>query len=369
MKLVKYAAALVQEKDYDGLLKVKLEYETKSAKASFLWTGPQIPPDVWHQILSFFKWTYNTTKSESQVRLYVNPTSKTWDAWAYPQEARTGMSAHELPDRPTTKLQRALFPDSEGWIYFGTVHHHCDCTAFQSGVDQANEENQAGLHITVGKMASEQHDLHCRFYLNGSCFDPDMSLFWDIGKDIVPLLPLDLHDRIARHQMGKMSDMPFPEEWKANLIEIKPVVQAIGLGYFPGGDAAGSVPYSHPGDSSGVNRNFAYGPIWKRAKKAVEEIVRDAAEAGFTSKQLMDVLDFVDNDDLYSIICTNLSHYKIEFEDLKKEWPTATELSMAFCCLQIEDQPDPRDLVGPQQDQKQQGTMPTGEVWGGNVMD
>lgn len=358
MKLVKCNTTLVTEKKYPDLIDVKFEHEIKSTKASFFWLGPKIPPDVWHQVLSFFKWTYDTTKSESQVRLYVNPKEKTWEAWAYPQEARTGMTAKELPDHPKTKDQRALFPDSEGWIYFGTVHHHCDCSAFQSGTDEYNERTQAGLHITVGNMAKEQHDLHCRFYLNGACFDPDMSLFWQIGDDIAKRLPPEFHDRVARYQMGRMSDMPFPDLWKENLIEIKPAMQAIGLGYFP---ERGTVQYPQPiGYSPG---NHTYGPIWKRAQKAVADIIKETADAGYTSKDVQDVMTFIEQDGVYGIIAANLSCYKLDFDELKAEWPTETEMALKFCQqLQIQDKKEGADKSTAT---PKETSIPTGEVWGG----
>ena len=93
------ASILKQLKEVPGLFSCLMEHQVANTKTQFKWDGPKIPPEVWEQILAFFQWTYDTSKSESQVRLYINPKLKTWAAWAYPQEAQTGMSARELTDQ------------------------------------------------------------------------------------------------------------------------------------------------------------------------------------------------------------------------------------------------------------------------------
>lgn len=235
-----------QLKEVAGLFSCLLEHHVTRTTATTKWEGPKIPPEVWRQIVSFFQWTYDTTHSESQVRLYVNARLQTWAAWAYPQEAQTGMSAHEL-DTPEAAQQRSQFSDTDGWLYFGTVHHHCGAGAFQSGVDEANEKPQDGLHITVGGMNDKRYTLHERFYLNGIKLAHDMSWFWQVDEEIlaeVPawarkFLPANISDQIARGEMCEKAraDETFPEQWKANLIAKKvevPVPYQGGLGYHPG---------------------------------------------------------------------------------------------------------------------------------------
>lgn len=164
----------------EGLLDCKMKHEIKESKGSMLYTGPKIPPEVWKEILSFFKWCYTTYHSECQVRLFVSLTQNTWRAYAFPQEAKTGMTAREI-DNDEAKAQRAgLNMNPPDWIYFGTVHHHCGAGAFQSGTDEDNEKGQDGLHITIGKVDEKKHDIHARFYRRGMKFNPDMSWFYDI---------------------------------------------------------------------------------------------------------------------------------------------------------------------------------------------
>ncbi len=232
-----------QLKEVPGIISCVLEHEVTKTKATFKWEGPMIQPLVWQQMLAFFKWTHDEYKSESQVRLFVNHKTREWAAWAFPQEAKTGMTAKEL-DTDETKKQRAQFSDTEGWLYFGTVHHHCGASAFQSSVDEANEKSQDGLHITIGKMYDVKlYDMHCRLYISGHKFEPKMSWFWDtepffsaIPEDKRMFLVDGVEDRIARLQMCQPApkEVEFPGQWKENVIEIKPVITttyAGGLGY------------------------------------------------------------------------------------------------------------------------------------------
>src|SRR6202789_1156128 len=227
MKLIKLAETeLNQEKEVAGLLSCRIDYEIKSGKGQLDYTGPKFSARMWHQVLSFFRWTNKEMDSESQVRLYVNLKLGRWGAWAFPQEARTGMNAREIvtPETPEQAVERFASWDSEpsgDWLYFCTVHHHCSASAFQSSTDEENERNKDGLHITVGKMDSDRHDIPARFYLAGNCFEPDMSLFWPIAMELAEQVPLVMLDQLARFQMCEKVVVDFPENWRKNVIETK----------------------------------------------------------------------------------------------------------------------------------------------------
>jgi len=95
------------------------EHQTSGTTADFEWKGPKLNA-VWPEVLAFFRWTNDTMKSESQVRLFVNVRTQEWKAWAFPQKANTGMTAKELTegDEGYAKAieQRAQFPDPD-WYY------------------------------------------------------------------------------------------------------------------------------------------------------------------------------------------------------------------------------------------------------------
>lgn len=233
MKLTKMTKPSVSEgKDVPGLLQCRIEYEVKTAKGALEYTGPKFSSEMWHQILSFFRWTHKEMDSESQVRLYVNQALKRWGAWAFPQEARTGMSARELPTQETPEKAKERFAywnsePSDDWLYFGTVHHHCSASAFQSSTDEQNEWNQDGLHITVGKMDQERHDLHARLYLDGNCFEPDMSRFWEIDADLEKRVPASMLSEVAAFEMCEKVVVNFPDAWRTNVVDVKPAGRSL----------------------------------------------------------------------------------------------------------------------------------------------
>jgi hypothetical protein len=262
---------VVQNKTQAGLLECQLTHEVEQTNLKLDYFGPKMSPEVWNQILAFFKWTYDETKSESQVRLFVNPKEKRWSAWAFPQKANTGMTAQEIENSEAVE-QRKQFSVADGWIYFGTVHHHCSASAFQSGTDESNEKNQDGIHITVGNLNSNQYSIDWRFYLNPYRVNSfNLCDFWDITEayESIPtalrsLLKADAKEEIAKRLMGVPAPegTEFPQLWKDNLIVQKAVVVA--SSYFPEGESSFGTRYAQ--NSWALSRLG----ISERAKKTLE---------------------------------------------------------------------------------------------------
>lgn len=283
MKLVKLAdGQLCQDKDVPGLLSCHIDYEIKTGKGMLDYIGPKFSPEMWHQVLSFFRWTHKEMGSESQVRLYVNTKLGRWGAWAFPQEARTGMSAREIatPETPEQAVERFASWNSEpsgDWFYFCTVHHHCSASAFQSGTDEANERGQDGLHITVGRMDAERHDLHARFYLNENCFEPDLSAFWPVATELAEQVPPALLPELARFQMGEKVVVDFPDQWRKNVVEVLPVLAD---GHWERGQ---QLPLERGRrESSALDV-----PDWLRAEHALREIAVRCKDISLTEEDMM----------------------------------------------------------------------------------
>lgn len=146
--------------NFDAILGI----ETKE-KVSIAWVGSQIPISIWHQITAFFEVQFDKTGGEGQVRLFYNPKTGEWKAWAFPQEWSSGMTTKEIADHPDrAKQSEALGAD---FVCYGSVHHHCRGGAFQSGTDTEDERSQNGLHITVGHIGANEYDLDGRVYFGG----------------------------------------------------------------------------------------------------------------------------------------------------------------------------------------------------------
>lgn len=303
MKLIKTVNTVPVTKQFDGVYSAKLDHKIESTTGSLTWTGPRIDPKDWWQVISFFQWCYDATKSECQARMFINPQSKKWIFWAFPQEARTGMTAREV-ETDAKKEQRSSLPDAGILVPFGTIHHHCSAGAFQSGTDENDEKNQEGLHITIGKMDEKRRDIHCRFYLPGGfCFEPDMSLLWDVGDQVRDLIPESLHDQIARWQMCDKKLVSFPEIWKKNLVEVK---------YATDNDTGrfrydGGVGYSHMGATSSQ---------WEsdREEDAVKQIVEEVLDLGNSLEDLAEVLNIVDTNPIIEMIFQISGIHRVDAE-------------------------------------------------------
>jgi hypothetical protein len=221
--IIQSSGKSVEFKD-SPLFSCMLEHEVKATKASFEWRGPKITPEAWREVLAFFKWSQLEYKSEAQVRMFVHP-EHGWLFWAFPQQGDTGMTTKELDTEQTKKQRAERIP--EGYLAMGTVHHHCNAAAFQSGTDEHDEKNVDGIHITVGNMEELRHSIHCRLYFKGHKFEPNMAVFWDIGAEATEKLKFveemgfntnEAADRVARYQLCESvpKDSPFNPTWKDN---------------------------------------------------------------------------------------------------------------------------------------------------------
>jgi hypothetical protein len=318
MKLIKINKSEISDaREVAGLLQAHIEYEVKSAQGRLEYVGPPFLPEMWHQVLSFFRWTHKETKSESQVRLYVNLVLGRWGAWAFPQAARTGLSARELPEPETPEKARHRFAfwesePSDDWLYFGTVHHHCSASAFQSGTDEENERNQDGLHLTVGRMDEERHDLHARFYLGGNCYEPDLSRFWPIDPELAAQVPTGMHDALARFQMGRRVTLDFPDAWRANLVEVA-VTKSVLV----------------PSHDWGLGQEDLLFPGTYRLEEAIEEINRRCRAHAIRPDQWLAELDAIAASDASQFIIQACLRHGVSPEELRAAM-TATEFESSL---------------------------------------
>ena len=178
------------------------------------WRGKKIPLAMWKSILAFMKQSYDKFKSETLIFLYYDENNKDnpWSFWVPPQETN-GMTVKSSPDNPTFQSQRALFPDT----MFGTVHHHCGTSAFQSGTDEADEVKREGLHFTVGKLNNVDNiDVHFRMTLAGAHADLPAGLY--IEMEETPFkktcrVPKAIQDQ-ARRELHSLDIKALPDDWE-----------------------------------------------------------------------------------------------------------------------------------------------------------
>jgi len=131
-----------------------------------IWKGDPIPFQMWQDIIDWCVISYEEFKSETLVFLYYDLDTKgsAWSFWIPPQ-ITNGMTVKSDPDSEFFAKERKNFPDT----MFGTVHHHCSSSAFQSGTDHSDELDREGLHFTVGHCNKpDDLDLHLRLTIGDS---------------------------------------------------------------------------------------------------------------------------------------------------------------------------------------------------------
>lgn len=103
---------------------------------------PKIPPLILARAHAFFQAVWNKYQAESEVMLLYNAQEKQYDLWC-PQQTVSHVSVNytmssELANTPTD------------WQWVGTIHSHCNFSAYHSGTDIDDEKNADGVHITLG---------------------------------------------------------------------------------------------------------------------------------------------------------------------------------------------------------------------------
>lgn len=171
IRLVKGAVTAYQSLSlYEGQIRLNIPEETNPV---LHWKGAKLPYRLWKIISSFLRWTQDEHRSESQLRLYYSPERGKWKAIVLPQRISHGLSTEELREHPGRELAFAAVSDADGWYPAGTVHHHCNASAFQSGTDHRDEIAQNGLHITLGDLGSDKYTIHYRATFRGIVYDID----------------------------------------------------------------------------------------------------------------------------------------------------------------------------------------------------
>lgn len=145
-----------------------------------VWKGAKIPLTMWQTIVKFCKHSYDELKSETLIYLFYNETAEQPWSWWVPPQTTHGMTVKSDPDHANYAEQRAQYPDT----MFGTVHHHCSTSAFQSGTDEADETQREGLHFTIGNLNKDNDfDVHFRMTIGNNHAEIDAHTYIEMDEN------------------------------------------------------------------------------------------------------------------------------------------------------------------------------------------
>lgn len=120
---------------------------------------PKIPARIVAQALAFFRKVFQSYNSESGVVLYWNETTRVYRLYCPTQTVSHG-SVDYLRRGSTEGDAQNVGEDypklEEGWNAVGTIHSHCDFSAFHSGTDEHDESSFDGIHLTFGHVNRDQ---------------------------------------------------------------------------------------------------------------------------------------------------------------------------------------------------------------------
>jgi hypothetical protein len=111
---------------------------------------PKLPGTILAQALFFFRKVYETHNSESYVTLLYSKKLNQFRLWCPTQTVSYASVDYDRTDTVPASERNYMGNDGPGWQMVGTIHSHCNFSAFHSGTDEFDESTFDGLHITLG---------------------------------------------------------------------------------------------------------------------------------------------------------------------------------------------------------------------------
>ena len=132
---------------------------------------PKIPGRIIGQALYFFRMVWKRHHSESEVTVYYSPSSKQYMLWCPTQEVTMGGVSYDRLDRPALEDLKA--EGGEDFHLVGTIHSHCNFSAFHSGTDTYDEDTEDGIHITLGHVDQDEFSMVASMAVGAGNIDSD----------------------------------------------------------------------------------------------------------------------------------------------------------------------------------------------------
>ena len=120
---------------------------------------PKIPAEIVARALMFFRKAYDQHRVEAVALIYYSETEK-----KYQIEAPLQKNTYTLAKYQGLSLL------AKGYKTVGSIHSHCDFSAFHSGFDRRDEDEFDGIHITLGHIDQPYFTIDSELTVNGNPF-------------------------------------------------------------------------------------------------------------------------------------------------------------------------------------------------------
>jgi hypothetical protein len=137
--------------------------EKEQERAEFLL--PVIPAKILEETMAFFREVFRKYRAEAAVLLYLREGAGEYNIRIPPQTVAGGHCQYEIGPNPPKCIR------------VGTIHSHGAAEAFHSELDDADEQYDDGLHVTIGSLHAKP-TVSCSLVVDGRRFDlrPEMVL-------------------------------------------------------------------------------------------------------------------------------------------------------------------------------------------------
>jgi hypothetical protein len=133
---------------------------------------PPLPNYILFKALTFFRRVWHQYRAEAATVLFFNSTINDYYLHCPRQEVSGGgvrygvINNAEDPEEVTFISKMRV----EGYKRVGTIHSHCNFSAFHSGTDTSDEAKFDGLHITLGHVDRDQASMVSSLVANNNRF-------------------------------------------------------------------------------------------------------------------------------------------------------------------------------------------------------
>lgn len=133
----------------------------KKPEISFRLQLPKVPGLILMQALTFFRQVFEKYNSESYLTIMYSEKLNQYMLWCPKQTVTHTSVNYDRTDQPNFENRQV-----NGWQMVGTIHSHCDFSAFHSGTDVHDEDSFDGIHITLGHVNKEQISMESSISFN-----------------------------------------------------------------------------------------------------------------------------------------------------------------------------------------------------------
>jgi hypothetical protein len=126
----------------------------------FTWSGDKIPGSIISQAQNFFRRIYDKHHAEAEVLITMHNDTKAFRLFVpYQRVSHSGVKSIYEP----THVDR-------NYTVVGTLHSHCDFSAFHSGTDSGDASDMDGVHFTIGHNTREVPEIVAMVAMAGKEF-------------------------------------------------------------------------------------------------------------------------------------------------------------------------------------------------------